>query len=65
MRPEEAVAYVRSRGGRIVEGYPVPPKRGTASTNYAFTGFESAFAAAGFTECARRAETRPIMRCQV
>lgn len=60
---EAAVAHVKSRGGRIVEGYPVPVKPGVASTNYAFTGFVSAFEAAGFTECLRRSRTRPIMRC--
>ena len=45
-----------------MEGYPVPPKRNVASTNYAFTGFVSAFEEAGFTECLRRSTTRPIMR---
>ena len=45
-----------------MEGYPVPPKRNVASTNYAFTGFVSAFEDAGFTECLRRSKTRPIMR---
>jgi GNAT superfamily N-acetyltransferase len=57
-----AVAYARSQGARIVEGYPVPPKRDVASTNYAFAGFVSAFEQAGFTECLRRSQTRPIMR---
>jgi GNAT superfamily N-acetyltransferase len=57
-----AVEYARSQGGRVLEAYPVPPKPGVASTNYAFTGFVSAFQAAGFVECARRVETRPIMR---
>lgn len=60
-----AVAYVRTRGGRIVEGYPVPVKPGVASTSYAFTGFVSAFEEAGFVECLRRSETRPIMRRSV
>jgi len=59
---EAAVAYVRSRGGDIVEAYPVPVKPGVTSTNYAFTGFVSAFEEAGFTECLRRSRTRPIMR---
>jgi GNAT superfamily N-acetyltransferase len=57
-----AVAYVKAQGGRIVEGYPVPAKRGVTSTNYAFTGFVSAFEGAGFAECLRRSKTRPIMR---
>lgn len=59
---EAAVDYVRSRGGRIVEAYPVPPKTGVSSTNYAFTGFVGAFERAGFAECARRTATRPIFR---
>ena len=62
---EAAVDYVRSRGGQIVEGYPVPVKRGVTSTNYAFTGFVSAFDEAGFAECLRRSRTRPIMRYHV
>ena len=45
-----------------MEGYPVPAKRNVVSTNYAFTGFVSAFEEAGFTECMRRSQTRPIMR---
>ncbi|MDA2930405.1 hypothetical protein MYX84_10740, partial [Acidobacteria bacterium AH-259-O06] len=52
-------------GGRIVEGYPVPPKPGVTSTNYAFTGFISAFEDVGFTEVCRRSETRPIMRYEI
>ncbi len=62
---EAAVDYVRSKGGRIVEGYPVPQKAGTTSTNYAFTGFVSAFQAAGFVEVRRRFETRPILRYEI
>jgi GNAT superfamily N-acetyltransferase len=62
---EAATAYVGSQGGRIVEGYPVPPKKDVASTNYAFSGFEAAFEAAGFSECARRSSTRPIVRRHV
>lgn len=57
-----AVAYVRAQGGGIGEAYPVPPKPGVASTNYAFTGFVSTFEKAGFTERVRRAQTRPIRR---
>ena len=60
-----AVAYVCSQGARLVEGYPVPPKPGVTSTNYAFTGFVSAFEDAGFTVVCRRSETRPIMRYKI
>jgi len=59
---EAAVAFARSQGARIVEGYPVPPKPGVTSTGYAFTGFPTAFEEAGFIECARRSATRPIVR---
>lgn len=62
---DAAVAYVRSQGGRIVEAYPVPPKPGVRSTNYAYTGFVSTFERAGFTECMRRSKTRPIMRYEI
>ncbi len=57
-----AIRYVRSQGGRIVEAYPVPPKPGVSSTSYAYTGFVSTFERAGFAECARRFQTRPVLR---
>jgi GNAT superfamily N-acetyltransferase len=59
---DAAAVYVHSQGGRIVEGYPVPPKSGVSSTSYAFTGFVEAFGRAGFNECARRSATRPVVR---
>lgn len=56
-----AVEYVRKKGGKIIEGYPVD-----GNTDYpppfAFTGTASAFARAGFTEVARNSPTRPIFR---
>jgi GNAT superfamily N-acetyltransferase len=57
-----ATEYVRRQGGRIVEGYPVEPKQDSMPDVFAWTGVASAFRQAGFTECARRSETRPIMR---
>jgi len=59
------IEYVRQRGGRVVEGYPVEPKKDKMPDVFAWTGLVSAFRQAGFTECARRSETRPIMRCEV
>ena len=58
----EAVAYARESGAGIVEGYPVEPKAGTTADVFAFTGLAGVFRAAGFSEVARRSETRPIMR---
>jgi GNAT superfamily N-acetyltransferase len=57
-----AVEHVRARGGRMVEGYPVDPKKGRTADAFVYTGLVSAFRKAGFKEVARRSETRPIMR---
>jgi len=57
-----AIEYVRERGGSIVEGYPVEPKKGKVPAAFAYTGLASAFRRAGFTEVARNSETRPIFR---
>jgi GNAT superfamily N-acetyltransferase len=57
-----AVEFVKSQGGTIVEGYPVEPRSDDMPVVFAWTGFASAFLAAGFRECARRSEGRPIMR---
>jgi GNAT superfamily N-acetyltransferase len=59
---EAAVDYVRKQGGQIVEGYPVEPQKGKTADVFAWTGLASFFKKAGFVECARRSETRPIMR---
>ena len=60
-----AIEFVHSRGGRMVEGYPVEPRKDEIPDVFAWTGLASAFCQAGFTECARRSETRPIMRHQI
>lgn len=57
-----AVEYVRSKGGKVVEGYPVEPKDKKAPPVLIYTGTLSAFQKAGFTEAGRRSATRPIMR---
>jgi GNAT superfamily N-acetyltransferase len=57
-----AVDYARKRGGKIVEGYPVEPKKGQTPDPFAYTGVASAFSKAGFVEVLRRSETRRIMR---
>ena len=59
---EAVIAYVKNEGGRIVEGYPVEPKKGQTADAFAWTGLASFFKKAGFEECARRSETRPVMR---
>ncbi len=59
-----AIDFVRKRGGRIVEGYPVEPMKDQPDA-FVWTGLASAFAKAGFVEVERRSETRPIMRYEI
>ena len=60
-----ACDLVRSRGGGILEGYPIDPKKTPYPAPYAWTGLASAFRKAGFKEVLRRSDTRPIMRKRV
>ena len=60
-----ASEYVRKRGGKIVEGYPVEPCKDEMPDVFAWTGIASAFRKAGFVECERRSDARPIMRRKV
>ena len=57
-----AVEYASQQGARIVEGYPIEPKKNRTADIYAFTGMASTFKKLGFQEVARRSESRPIMR---
>jgi GNAT superfamily N-acetyltransferase len=60
-----AIAYVKRQGGTMVEGYPVEPRQEKMPAVFAWTGIASAYLQAGFTECARGSDTRPIMRCAI
>ncbi len=57
-----AKKYVKSCGGKILEGYPIEPKKDKMPDAFAWTGISAGFQSAGFKEVARRSETRPIMR---
>jgi hypothetical protein len=57
-----AADYARKNGVKILEGYPVEPKRGAIADVFAWTGLVGSFKRAGFREVARRSATRPIMR---
>ena len=57
-----AIDYVRTRGGRILEAYPVEPKSERTPPLYLYHGVPSAFHRAGFVEVARRSERRTIVR---
>lgn len=56
-----AVGHVQSKGGRIVEGYPVDVNKDMPAP-FIYTGTASAFQQAGFREVARHTPTRPIFR---
>jgi GNAT superfamily N-acetyltransferase len=57
-----AVDHVKKKGGTVVEAYPVEPKKDKMPDAFVWTGLASAYTKVGFKECARRSETRPIMR---
>ena len=57
-----AKKFVKANGGKILEGYPVEPKKDKMPDVFAWTGLSAAFQSAGCKEVARRSETRPIMR---
>jgi GNAT superfamily N-acetyltransferase len=57
-----AAEYARKKGAKILEGYPVEPRKGKMPDAFAWTGTASIFSRAGFKEVARRSRTRPIVR---
>jgi GNAT superfamily N-acetyltransferase len=59
-----AVAEARSRGAAIVEAYPLDDTLGPVPTDAAYHGWLTLFAGEGFTEVARYARNRPVMRRQ-
>lgn len=62
---EAAVKYAKSKGARIVEGYPVEPNKDNYPAVFAWTGTTKTFKRAKFQECVRRSPTRPIMRREI
>lgn len=61
-----AARFVKVRGGKLVEGYPVQAADGgTMPAVFAWTGTVAAFRQAGFQEVARPSPTRAIMRLKV
>jgi GNAT superfamily N-acetyltransferase len=60
-----AAAHAAYNGARVLEGYPIEPRKSTMPDAFAWTGLASGFRRAGFKEVARRSPTRPIMRLEV
>jgi GNAT superfamily N-acetyltransferase len=57
-----AVEYAKKKGAKIVEGYPIEPKKGRWPDAFVWTGVPSAYLKAGFKEVHRASPSRPIMR---
>jgi GNAT superfamily N-acetyltransferase len=57
-----AVAYAFEQGAAVVEGYPVDTQGTKTQASSIYTGTQSMFERAGFTEALRRGEKRPVMR---
>ena len=62
---EAAARYVKSRGGRLLEAYPIEPGRSKVPDAFIWTGVTPAYARAGFIECAQPSKTRRIVRRRV
>ena len=62
---DAAAEHARRRAATLLEGYPVEPRKERAPPVFMYHGLVSAFRRAGFTEVARRSETRPIMRREI
>jgi GNAT superfamily N-acetyltransferase len=60
-----AVDYVKTKGGKIVEGYPVDPQSGRLPDPFVYTGLLQSFLKVGFTEIFRSSKTRIVMRYAV
>ena len=60
-----AVAFVKKRGGKIIEGYPMEPKSGPMPDTFVWTGLLNAFLKAGFHEVPRWSENRPLVRFEL
>jgi GNAT superfamily N-acetyltransferase len=59
---EAAVKFVKSQGGKLVEGYPVVPKRAKWADAFLYTGVPSSFRRAGFRQVAEPSASRLIVR---
>jgi GNAT superfamily N-acetyltransferase len=57
-----AAEFARSRGARILEGYPTDDPKKPLPAPFVYTGVTSLFEKAGFREAARRSPSRPVMR---
>ncbi len=59
---EAAAEHARAHGATLIEAYPVEPKHGRLPDAFAYTGLRAAYERAGFSEVARPAPTRSVVR---
>ena len=59
---EAAARFASEHGALAIEGYPQINRAARQPAAFVWTGFESTFRRAGFSEIARRSPTRPILR---
>ncbi len=57
-----AMEFARQSGAHSLEGYPNANRAEKQPAAFVWTGFESTFKRAGFSEIARRSPLRPILR---
>jgi GNAT superfamily N-acetyltransferase len=57
-----AIDYAKTKGGKIIEGYPVDPQSGRLPDPFVYTGLLQSFLKVGFTEAFRSSKTRIMMR---
>jgi GNAT superfamily N-acetyltransferase len=62
---QAGIEYARSRGARLIEGYPVEPRGERVGTMDGFVGIASIFRKAGFRKVRRRVEGTVISRYQL
>ena len=60
-----AADFVRKRGGKILEGYPVIPYDDAMPAAFAWTGTVASFTSAGFEKAGGRSKARPIVRLKL
>lgn len=59
-----AIEFVRGKGGRMVEGYPIIPRKEPVPAVFAWTGTEANFKKAGYKKAGEGSPARPIYRAE-
>ncbi|WP_203135665.1 GNAT family N-acetyltransferase [Microbacterium sp. JZ31] len=62
---DAAVAYARTSGARVIEGYPIATDTTTPAINSLFVGALSTYLRAGFREVARPTEKRVVVALEL